>query len=345
MKPRLALQNPTPFAVARLAFVLLAMVLGAFISIGYQKSWWTGSLAGAAFGGLTALLDMALRNFSVRGFSHATMGLMVGVLCAWLVNQVGFFRTKGLDTYPDVQSIVELMVYLALGFIGMMLALRSNREEFSLLIPYVRFRQDAVRDQPLLVDSNVIIDGRIPRICASGFLNGAMVVPRVVINELHQMADASDPMRQERGQRGLECLSELQKSDAVELSIHEEGNGSLEKTGSVEARFVSVARMLGARILTNDANLAKVARLQGVPVLNLRELAKAMRPVLNPGDHISVALVKEGKDPRQAIGYLPDGTMIVVNEAAELIGTTQDVVVGSSLQTSAGRLFFAEIDA
>ncbi len=339
---RFTFSNATPFTIARLAFVLLAMLLGAFIAIGYQAHWWFGSLAGAAFGALTSLLDLSLRNFSVRGFSHATMGLMVGVLCAWLVTRVGFFRTKGLDEYPDVQSIFELMVYLALGFIGMMLALRSNREEFSLLIPYVRFRQDAVRDQPLLVDSNVIIDGRIPRICATGFLSSALIVPRFVINELHLLADSKDPTRKERGKRGLECLAELQASKSIEVSIYEDVNP---EDLMQDTRMVAVARMLGARILTNDVNLGKVAKLQGVPVLNLNELAKAMRPVVTPGDHISLALVKEGKDDHQAVGYLPDGTMIVVNQARELIGTTQDVVVGGVMQTNAGRLIFADLES
>jgi len=333
--------NNTPMNVARMAFVLIAIFLGAFVAVGYQAPWWMGSLGGAVFGAITAAIDMGLKNFSVRGFSHATIGILVGVLCAWLITRVGVFRTKGLDEYQGVQSVFELMIYLALGFIGMMLALRSNREEFSLLIPYVRFRQDAVRDQPLLVDAPVIIDGRIPRLCATGFLSGALVVPRFVINELHHLANSKDEERQRRGKRGLECLSELQKSPDLEVSIHEDIHPDELVS---ETKLVALARVLGARILTNDINLGKVARLQNIAVLNLNELAKSMRPVVTPGDRLTLTIVKEGKDEHQGVGYLDDGTMIVVNQGKDLIGTTQNVVVAGSVQTSAGRLIFADVE-
>jgi len=316
------------------------MFLGATIAVGYERTWWSGSLGGALFGIAVGGLEIALKNFSFRGFSHATVGMLVGVLCAWIVTRIGIFQTKGLEDYQGARTIFELIVYMGLGFLGMMLALRSNKEEFSLLIPYVRFRQDSVRSYPMLVDANVLIDGRIPRICATGFLAGSLVVPRFVIDELHRMADADDDIRRERGRRGLECLQQMRTSPSLEVTIQEHAD---DEDAPVDTRLVSLARLLGARILTNDVNLGKVARLQGINSLNLNELAQALRPVVAPGDELRLSLIKEGKDPGQAVGYLPDGTMIVVNHAKSMIGTTQDVVVGGALQTSAGRLFFADL--
>ncbi len=337
---RIAISSPTLMYISRLGFALVCMLTGISLALGQEppKPWWHGSIIGVVFAGLVIGVEMLLRDLSFRRFSHATVGLLVGLLGAWLITQV--FKTKGLFGRSEIQTIFELMLYLGFGFMGMMLALRANKEEFSLLIPYVRFRQDSVSDQPLLVDTNAIIDGRIPKICATGFLNGSLVVPKFVIDELHKLADSKDDVRSARGKRGLESLNQMRQSPSLEITIHEDV--PRDET-MVDAQLVVLARMLGARLLTNDVNLGKVARVQGISVLNLNDLAKAMRPMVAPGDELSLSLTKEGKDPHQAVGYLPDGTMIVVNHAIEKIGTTQEVVVAGAVQTSAGRLIFAEL--
>jgi uncharacterized protein YacL len=224
----------------------------------------------------------------------------------------------------------------------MMLAIRSNRDEFALIIPYVRFRQATVQDAPLLIDSNIIIDGRIAGICATGFLSSSLVVPRFVLEELQRLADSGDSLKRERGRAALDRLQQMQRDPALTVTIHE--SDSTDST-PVDARLLLAAKMLDARLLTNDANLCALARLQGVPVLNLNDLTKALRPTLAAGEALDIALVKEGRDAHQAVGYLPDGTMVVVNHARQHMGKTVPVVVASTLQTSAGRLFFADLRA
>lgn len=329
--------------VARAAFVMLTTLLGISIALGQGPNHgWIGALAGLIFGLLILVIDLGLRNFSIKGFSAGTFGLLIGLLCAWLVTRVGFFESGLAQQYEIARNIFELCAYLGLGFIGMMVALRSKRDEFSLVIPYVRFRQDSVQDSPLLIDSTVIIDGRISRLCATGFMNGPLIVPRFVLDEVQAMADSGDSIRRDRGNRGLESLSQLRKaSSKVEVVIHEDSPAN---ETTADGKLTELARVLGAHLLTSDASLSKVARLRNVTVLNLNELNQAMRPTVAPGDEIELTLVKEGKDEHQGVGYLPDGTMIVVNHAVDKIGTSQQVVVAGSVQTSAGRLIFAELN-
>jgi uncharacterized protein YacL len=238
------------------------------------------------------------------------------------------------------QWAARLIVYCAFGYLGMMLAMRSNRDEFSLIIPYVRFARETTQHEPLVVDTNVIIDGRIADLCATGFLSSTLIVPRFVLGELQTLADSRDAIKRERGRRGLDILNQLQRSREIELTIHDTtGDGDLE----TDARLVRVAKVLQARLLTNDGALCKVARLQQVPALNLTDLARALRPVVVAGDELELHLVKEGREGHQAVGYLPDGTMIVVNNARPYLGSTRPVIVSSALQTGAGRLVFAEL--
>lgn len=333
----------TPSRVLRLVFIVITIGLGVTAAIGFAVSKWIGALGGGLFGVMIVLGDAALRGISFRQFSHASAGLLVGLFCGVLINQVlkGLFTLVGVSPEAELTStIVPLAIQLALGYWGMSLAVRANRQEFSFIIPYVRFRQDSAQDSPLLVDSNIIIDGRIASICETGFLSGALVVPRFVLNELHVLADSTDSLKRERGRRGLEYLREMQNTPTLEVTVQEDDHQNDEPT---DTRLIQLARRLGARLLTNDRNLGRVAQLQGVTVLNLNELIKAVRPNLLPGEPMALKLVKEGKDGHQAVGYLDDGTMVVVNQAIEHLGKTVDVVIGSPLQTSAGRLIFAEL--
>ena len=190
------------------------------------------------------------------------------------------------------------------------------------------------------MDTNIIIDGRLPGICATGFIGGTLIVPRFVLDELHVLSDSLDTIKRDRGRRGLECLEELKRLGGLEISVHDDYQPN-EKL--VDTKLVQLAKALDAKLLTNDANLGRVAQLQGLAVLNLNQLAQAMRVIINAGDELELVLVKEGKDEHQAVGYLADGTMIVVNHAKNRIGQTAIVTVSSALQTSAGRLIFAEL--
>ena len=329
--------------IVRGIFLLLCCVLGSIVALGFEISVAPGILAGFSFAVTLILIDFLLKSFTFREFSHGTIGLMIGLFCAWLILRVDFFENPWFDQFERkeaIQHLVELSLYCGLGFFGMTLAMRSDREEFSFIIPYVRFQQEAIERTPLLVDTNIVIDGRIPRICETGFLSGAIIVPRFVLDELHILADSQDAIKRERGKRGLEGVEEMKNTPELDVTIHED---RMNKEELVDTKLIQLARRLKAKVATNDANLGRVARLQGIDVLNFNELARAMRPVVTPGDQMELILVKEGKDPHQAVGYLPDGTMIVVNQAIAKMGETVEIVVAGTLQTSAGRLIFAEL--
>jgi uncharacterized protein YacL len=320
----------------RVLFVTFCAAIGGIVTLEIQGRAMPGVLLGAVFALIIVLVDRLLKGFSLRAFSSATFGLLLGLLFANLLMASDILRYQS-DT---AQWAVRLIVYCAFGYLGMMLAMRSSRDEFSLIIPYVRFARETTQREPLVVDTNVIIDGRIADLCATGFLSRSLIVPRFILGELQTLADSRDPLKRDRGRRGLEILHQLQVSRDIELTIHDTtGDGDLE----TDARLVRTAKLLQARLLTNDTALGQVARLQQVLVLNLADLSRALRPVVAAGDELELSLVKEGRENHQAVGYLPDGTMIVVNHARPLLGKTATVVVSSALQTGAGRLVFAEL--
>ncbi len=322
----------------RALFVAFCATIGALAGAEAQDHAWAGMFAGIIFGLVVVLVDRLLKGFSLRAFSSATFGLLLGLLFANLLMGSEVLRYQSETT----QWAARLVIYCTFGYLGMMLAMRSNRDEFSLIIPYVRFARETTQHEPLVVDTNIIIDGRIADLCATGFLSSSLIVPRFVLGELQTLADSRDPGKRERGRRGLEILNQLQRTPGMELTIHETAGDATEET---DARLVRTAKILQARLLTNDAALCQVARLQQVPALNLSDLTRALRPTVVAGDELELALIKEGREPHQAVGYLPDGTMIVVNNARAQLGATAAIVVSSALQTGAGRLIFAELKA
>lgn len=190
--------------LVRIVFVVVCFLFGISLALGSagKVEPWLGGVAGLTFGGLLVLVDMLLKNFTIRSFSSGTFGLMIGVLCAWLITQIPGLPL--LEGQEEVRRALFAMLYASLGYIGIVLALRSNRQEFSLIIPYVRFRNEGVMRQPLLIDTNIIIDGRLPAVCQTGFLDGTLIVPRFVLDELHLLADSGDAIKRERGRRGLD---------------------------------------------------------------------------------------------------------------------------------------------
>lgn len=337
------MQTPWSIRLVRMLFVTLAVLLGAAIAEGFRQPIWLGTILGGLAGAFFVTVDALLAKFSFRDFSFGVFGLMVGIFCGYLVNRIGlldlpWFRMR--DDADAIKSIVEICVYFVFGFLGITLALRSDRDQFSLIIPYVRFRRDASEGEPMLLDANVIIDGRIPGVFATGFLNGSFIIPRFVLDELQRLADSRDSIKSERGKRGLDCVQKLRETPGIDLRIHED---SQQENEPVDTRLASLARDLHARLLTNDVNLGKVAQVRGVAVLNFNDLTLALQPELCPGDELGLSLVKPGKEKHQAVGYLPNGAMIVVNHAAQFLGETVNVIVSGTLQTSAGRMVFAEL--
>jgi uncharacterized protein YacL len=292
---------------------------------------------GFGFGWLLIAVDEMLKGFSLRAFSATTFGLLLGTVVALLIDRSGLF-----DTVSEVPTrwLIRLSLFLGFGYIGIVLAMRSNKEDFSLIIPYVRF---APRNQPenlLLFDTSVVIDGRIADLIDANFVQGIVIVPAFVLRELQQLADSADLMKRARGRRGLDILNRIRLNQKVEVKIHE---ADLDHEREVDNKLVWLARSLNAKLFTNDASLVKVAELQSVNCVNLHEVARHLRPVLLPGEVFSLRLVREGKDKGQAVGYTPEGTMVVVNNAQNAIGQQAQVQVQSLLQTGAGVIIFAEL--
>src|SRR6266478_4450011 len=268
----------------RVLFVTFSAAIGATISAAIVANLWPGLIIGMIFGLAIVLIDRLLKGFSLRAFSSATFGLLLGLLFANLLMASDVLHYQSEST----QWTVRLIVYAAFAYLGMMLAMRSSRDEFSLIIPYVRFARETTQHEPLVLDSNVIIDGRIADLCGTGFLSRSLIVPRFVLDELQTLADSRDPIKRERGRRGLEILNGLQRLREIELSIHEASGDDVDL--GVDARLVRTAKVLKARLLTNDHALSQVARLQQVAVRNLADLVRALRPNVVTGDEIELNL-------------------------------------------------------
>jgi uncharacterized protein YacL len=332
--------------VLRIFFLLLTATGGWSITtqiagatrpfLGIPWAVW-GMLFGLAVGGVIIAIDIGLKGFSLRGLSAATFGLAMGSLVAFLIGASGIFKGRGID--ESTEQMLKLVSFVFFSYLGMVMALRG-KDEFNLLIPYVKFRRVDQPEQLIVVDTSAIIDGRLGDICETGFLDGILIIPRFVLKELQFVADSPDPLKRSRGRRGLDVLNKLRANAKVEVRIHEE---DVTEFPDVDTKLLHLAKLLGAKVVTTDYNLNKLAELQHVKVLNVNDLAKSLRSVLLPGEETSIGLVREGREPDQAVGYLPDGTMIVVNKARRHIGQQVPIVVTSALQTSAGRMIFGEL--
>ncbi len=330
--------NKTLLAI-RLAFILLCTAGGWLVC--YTVREWDDHRVLAAFvgfliGALIILVDVLLKGFSLRGLSAITFGLGMGVLLSYLISTSPLFA-RGDEQYI---FIARLALFLAATYLCSVIALRG-KDEFNLVIPYVRFVPHEVDVPLVVVDTSVLIDGRIARVCETGFLSSALVIPRFVLKELQSIADSPDPQKQARGRRGLEVLNELRRIKNLDIRIPE---SEVSKRADVDAKLVFLAHSMGAKLLTTDFNLAKMAEFQGVPWLNLNQLAKSLRPELMLGEIISVELAKAGKEDGQAVGYLEDGSMVVVLDGRNHVGRRVNAEVTSVLPTAGGKMVFARFD-
>ncbi|MDN5276406.1 MAG: hypothetical protein PWR01_371 [Clostridiales bacterium] len=285
----------------------------------------------------TKTIEKKLQEMPLTDVVLGAAGLIVGLFIAYLIsfpiNQIAL---------PGVSIPLTVIIYILLGYLGISVAVK-RRDELNWLVPQKKVKDkalfDGYRSQPKILDTSVIIDGRIFDICKTGFIEGPLVIPSFVLEELRHIADSSDVLKRNRGRRGLDILNRIQKELDIPVEIYER---DFDDVAEVDTKLLKLARILNGKIITNDYNLNKVAEFQGVAVLNINELANAMKPIVLPGEEMVVQVVKDGKEVGQGVAYLDDGTMIVVDGGKKHVGETIGVLVTSVLQTAAGRMIFAK---
>ncbi|WP_096202178.1 PIN/TRAM domain-containing protein [Bacillus sp. FJAT-45350] len=355
--------------IVQLFFILVGGTLGFIfipdlihlLNMGQIPAWLTNSYAGAVYGaiilylttfwladyivGAMRLLEEAIVKAPVTDVLFGTMGLIFGLIVAFLIG-----IPLNTINIPVVSSVLPIFITFFLGYFGFQIGFKKRDELINLFSITNRLGKkketDAEMDMLLkqgvrnkILDTSVIIDGRIADICKTGFLEGTLIIPEFVLEELQHIADSSDVLKRNRGRRGLDILNKIQKELPIKVEIYE---GDFEEIQEVDSKLVKLAKVIIGVVVTNDFNLNKVCELQGVPVLNINDLANAVKPVVLPGEELNIQVIKDGKEHNQGVAYLDDGTMIVVEGGRDYIGKTIDVIVTSVLQTSAGRMIFAK---
>jgi uncharacterized protein YacL len=287
-------------------------------------------------------IDMFLPRKSLAALSGAFLGLVVGMVAAWGLGLVLDSLIKSVA--PEVAggsvvAAVKLMVgticcYLTISFI------LQTKDDIRFVIPYVEFAKQSRGNRPLVLDTSVIIDGRIADICETRIIDSPLVIPRFVLQELQSIADSADKLKRNRGRRGLDMLNKLQTNDKIEIKISDTRLPNVDQSADTDHKLVELSKKIDGRVVTNDYNLNKIAQLRGVDVININDMANALKPVVLPGETIRVKIIKPGEEPGQGVGYLEDGTMVVAENSRDKIGEEVTLAVTSVLQTSAGRMIF-----
>ena len=317
---------------------LIACTAGVSYTLGpFGLHGWPAAGAGFLIALLVLLAELRLRRAALSGLLGGAFGAVLGIFASLLVTLV-ISRT---DEPEPTKSFLEFASLFAFGYLGLVLGFgRSGKLRTESLSGF--FEKDAVPAEPMkLLDTSVLIDGRIADICEAQFLDGILGVPQFVLRELQMVADSPDTLKRQRGRRGLEVLQRMQKTPGVRVRILE---NSFAQAGDVDHKLVELARQTGAKIVTNDYNLNKVATVQGLSVLNVNQLANALKTAVLPGEAMRVLIVREGKEANQGVAYLDDGTMVVVDGARRMINRSVDVIVTSVHQTTAGKMIFGRIE-
>jgi uncharacterized protein YacL len=343
--------------IIRALFVLIMAAIGyAYIADPEQQPLghltWTLMALAVIVAVTFVCIDILSPRKKLQVFAGTFFGLLVGVLIAWalsfviplIVTQLVTLFPESLQTQTRQKALVEFLtllvgavaVYLSISFV------LQTKDDFRFIVPYVEFARQAKGSRPMLLDTSALIDGRIADVAETGIFDVQLIVPRFVLVELQAVADSADRLKRNRGRRGLDVVARLQKSPAVDVVIFEASHHEADK-GKVDEQLMLLAKELGGRVLTTDFNLNKVAKLTGVDVININDMANALKPEVLPGEPMHVKIIRPGEEASQGVGFLDDGTMVVVEHARARVGEDVEFIVTNTRQTSAGRMIFGRI--
>jgi len=317
--------------IIRILFVLVAVAVSVVFNLG-QPGFYVYPIAAFAVSAVIALVEMLAKGYHKGNVSRIFMGFIVGLVLGAAFASVA--RSFGLE----VTAFHRALIYLCTLYVGIALI---SQLDIGIGLQHREGAQGDGCESRKILDTSVIIDGRIADIIDTRFIEGVLVVPKFVLDELQQIADSSDSVKRARGRRGLDVLNRLRKDRETLLRITDQ---DFPETNEVDSKLLKLAKAIDGKIVTNDFNLFKIAEIQGIPVLNINLLANSLKPVVLPGEKMKIVIIKEGKDPGQGIGYLDDGTMVVVDSGKRYVGEEAFVSVTSVLQTPAGRMIFAKYD-
>ncbi|HEX2967288.1 MAG TPA: PIN domain-containing protein [Syntrophorhabdaceae bacterium] len=324
--------------IFQIILVVVTTLAGYFIfKETFMSTVWAsmGAVCGLVLGYVIIKMEDKLKNVSLKIIIGSLMGITISLLVANL-----FISNLLLALMKDIPITVPIyiLIYVVIGYLGFKIGMEKSKTLDLSKVPLFDKLQD--NEGAKILDTSTIIDGRIVDICETGFLEGTFIIPQFVLYEIQHIADHQDTIKRTRGRRGLDILHRLQKQTFLKVKIIDY---DFPKLKDVDSKLIALAKRMSAKIVTNDYNLNKVAELQGIEVLNINQLATALRPPMLPGEQMNIKILKEGKEHGQGIGYLDDGTMIVVDDAKKLLGKSADVVVTSVLQTTSGRMIFARL--
>jgi uncharacterized protein YacL len=322
--------------IVRFLFVI-ALIFASYHLRPFQLPPERSVILGALLAGVFVVFEMQLEKASLKRLIGAAVGAILGILGALMITHL--LNVTSID--KGSLSFIQVTLLLLMAYVGLILGANKGDLLNLAALGGLFSAERQPRRSSKILDTSVIIDGRIADVCETAFIDGALIVPQFVLRELQLVADSSDPLKRNRGRRGLDILQRMQKMGSITIQIVEDDFPQLRE---VDMKLIELAKLYEAKIVTNDFNLNKVAQLQGLPVLNINELANALKPVVLPGETMRVFILKEGKEYNQGVAYLDDGTMVVVDNAKKMISKTIDVAVTSVLQTTAGKMIFGRYD-
>jgi uncharacterized protein YacL len=321
----------------RIVFTAI-LVVGGYVLHPVPGNRFVSACIGAVIAAAIIFFELRIRRASLKTLIGAAVGSIMGIVGAFLIGTL-ISRQESMAVAPEAKTFLTLALTFFMAYVGLMVG-GAKGDYLDLSALGGIFSEKTARRDLKILDTSVIIDGRIADVAETGFLSGSLIIPQFILRELQQVADSPDSSKRQRGRRGLDMLNRLQNNSALDIQIVETDFPAVRE---VDLKLIELGKQLDAVIVTNDFNLNKVAQLRGVNVLNINELANALKPVVLPGEAMRVFILKEGKEYNQGVAYLDDGTMVVVDNARKLIGRNADIAVTSVLQTTAGKMIFGRL--